>query len=84
MCFICCYVSFKNIIVDKKELQKICEAEFEVFSTAISKMGFDAQGFAFMILFDKKALKTKKLLNHFNSLNEEEKIAIENRIKMFS
>lgn len=84
MYFICCYVSVKNIIMDKKELQNICEAEFEVFSTAISKMGFDAQGFAFIILFDKKALTTKKFLNHFNSLNEQEKIAIQNRIKMFS
>jgi hypothetical protein len=70
--------------MDKKEISKICEAEFEVFSTAISKMGFDPQGFSFMILFDKKALSRKKLLDKFSNLTEEEKIAVENRIKLFS
>jgi len=70
--------------MDKKEISKICEAEFEVFSTAISKMGFDPQVFSFMILFDKKALSRKKLLDKFSNLTEEEKIAVENRIKLFS
>jgi hypothetical protein len=68
--------------MDKEELSKICEAEFDVFSSAISKIGFDPQGFAFMILFDKKALTSKKLLNKFNNLTEEEKISINNRIKL--
>lgn len=70
--------------MNKKEISKICEAEFEVFSTAISKMGFDPQAFALMILFDKKALSIKKLLDEFSNLTKEEKIAVENRIKLFS
>jgi hypothetical protein len=70
--------------MDKKEILKICEAEFEVFSTAISKMGFEPQGFAFMILWDKKALSRKKLLDKFSNLTEEEKIAVDNRVKLFS
>ncbi len=68
----------------KEQISKICEAEFQIFLTAIDKMGFDTQGFHFMILFDKKALSRKNLLNKFNNLTEEEKIAIENRIKLFS
>jgi len=70
--------------MNKEELSKICEAEFETFSTAIGKMGFDSQGFAFMILFDKKALTRKKLLDKFDNLTEEEKISIENRVKLFT
>jgi len=67
-----------------KELTQICESEFDVFSSAISKMGFDAQGFAFMVLFDKKALSRKKLTNHFSTLTEEEKQSVENRVKLLS
>ena len=74
---------FKRFI-PKKELEKICKSEFKVFSTAISKMGFDPQGFAFMILFDKKALSRKNLLDHFNNLSEEEKNAVDHRIALFS
>ena len=70
------------IIEEKKELAKICESEFDVFSSAISKMGFDPQGFAFMILFDKKALSRKKLTNHFSNLTEDERRAIDNRVKL--
>jgi hypothetical protein len=70
--------------MDKKEILKICEAEFDIFSTAINKMGFDPQGFVFMILLDKKALSRKKLLDKFSNLTEEEKIAVDNRIKLFS
>ena len=69
--------------MDKKELEKICETGFTVFSSVISKMGFDPQGFSFMILFDKKSLTRKKLLDCFD-LTEEEKVSVENRIKLFS
>jgi hypothetical protein len=74
----------KKELEEIKELEKICEAEFEIFSSAISKMGFDPLGFDFMILFDAKALSRKKLLNHFNNLTEEEKVAVDNRIKLLS
>ena len=66
----------------KDELSKICEEEFEVFSTGIVKMGFDPQGFALMVLLDKKTLE--KALKKFTNLTEEEKVAVENRIKLFS
>jgi len=74
---------FKRFI-PKKELEKICETEFEVFSKAIGKMGFDPQGFVFMILFNRKALSSKKLTNYFNNLSEEEKIAVDHRVALFS
>lgn len=67
-----------------KELAQICESEFDVFSSAISKMGFEPQSFAFMILFDKKSLSRLKLTNHFSTLTEEEKQAVENRVKLLS
>ena len=69
-------------IEEKEELAKICESEFDVFSSAISKMGFDPQGFAFMILFDKKALNRKNLTNRFSNLTEDERRAIDNRVKL--
>jgi hypothetical protein len=65
-----------------EELSKVCEAEFDVFSSGIAKMGFDPMGFSFMILFNKEALTRKKLLDKFNSLTEEEKIAVDNRVKL--
>lgn len=71
-------------IEEKEELAKICESEFDVFSSAISKMGFDHGGFAFMILFDKKVLSRKKLTNHFSNLTEDEKRAVDNRVKLLS
>lgn len=67
----------------KEELSQICESEYETYTTAIGKMGFDPQGFSFMILFDKKNLTREKLLDKF-PLSEEEKVSIENRIKLFS
>jgi hypothetical protein len=66
---------------NKDELAKICEAEFDVFSRAISKMGFDPKGFAFAILLTSK----KKLIETANSFNleENERKAVENRINLF-
>lgn len=69
-------------IEEKEELAKVCESEFDVFSSAISKMGFDPQGFAFMILFDKKVLSRKKLTNCFSNLTEDERRAVDNRVKL--
>ena len=65
----------------KDELAKICEAEFDTFSKAISKMGFDPQGFAFSILITKKE-KLIEIANSF-SLEEDERKAVENRINLF-
>ena len=70
--------------MSKEELQKICESEFDVFSKAIGKMGFEPRSFAFMILFDKKALNRKNLFNHFNNLTEEEKLAVDHRVELLS
>lgn len=69
-------------IKDKKELKKICEAEFEVFSEAIKKMGFDPPGFVFAFLLD-KSIFTREFLDSFH-LEETQKIAVDNRIKLLS
>ncbi len=66
------------------ELAEVCEKEFDVFSSAISKMGFDPAGFAFMIIFDPKALTRKKLLDKFANLTEAEKKAVDNRVALLS
>lgn len=65
----------------KLELSEICEKEFTTFSSAIKKMGFDSQGFAFMILMNRDGLTREKLFNGFD-LTEEEKISLENRVKL--
>ena len=70
--------------MDKDKLSEICESEFKVFSEAISKMGFDPQGFSFMILFNKKSLSRESLIKDGWSLSEEELTSIENRVKLFS
>jgi len=71
----------ENETVNKDELAKKCEAEFDTFSKAIGKMGFDPQGFAFAILMSSK----KELIETIESFNleEDEKKAVENRINLF-
>ena len=54
-----------------------------MFSGAIEKMGFDPKGFTLMVLTNKKALSRENLLDSF-SLSEAEKVAVDNRVKLFS
>jgi hypothetical protein len=65
-----------------ENLSEICEAEFSIFSRAINKMGFDPQGFAYMLLIDSKSM-SENLIEDFN-LTEEENKAIQNRIQLLT
>jgi hypothetical protein len=67
-----------------RDIEKVCEAEFETFSKAISKMGFDPQGFAFAMLLDKKNLRA--LISDVDgfSLTTEERSALFNRLELFN
>ena len=65
-----------------EKLSEICEAEFGIFSRAINKMGFDPQGFAYMLLIGSKSM-SENLIEDFN-LTEEENKAIQNRIQLLT
>jgi hypothetical protein len=69
-------------MTEERDLSEICEAEFNTFTTAIKKMGFDHHGFVYALLINSEAFD-KNIMVDFN-LSEEESKAIENRIHLLS
>jgi hypothetical protein len=68
-------------IDEKNELRGICENEFGEFTIAITKMGFDPQGFVYALLAGLPILESAK---SFPNLTDRDIEVITNRINLFS